>query len=114
MTIEQDFEAFFQAFPKRTGKIAAFKQYQCAVYYQNATHDEIMSGVEAYKKHLVLKETPFEYIAAPQRWLDAGRWADEYEANLPKPDRRMSVQVGETMSQAQARWERQGLKLVVG
>lgn len=114
MTLQEQFDAFWEAYPKRTGKIAAFKQYQCAIYYQNATHDEIMRGVEAYKKHLLIKQTPFEYIAAPKLWLDEGRWADEYEVNLPKVDPRLSVHVGESISQAKARWERQGLKLVAG
>lgn len=86
MTLEQQFDAFWQAFPKRIGRIAAFKQYQCAVYYQNAQHDAIMKGVEAYKKHLIQNDTEFQFIAAPQRWLSDGRWEDEYEANLPKQE----------------------------
>lgn len=86
MSIEQDFEAFWEAFPKRTGRIAAFRQYQCAIYYQKASPDAIMKGVEAYRKHLLITNTDFQYVKPPQKWLDEGCWEDEYEINLPKQE----------------------------
>lgn len=74
-----------------------------------------MAGVEAYRRHLIAKNTDPQYIAAPARWLADGRWDDEYEINLPKQrDNPFSVRVGETASQAKARIERSGLKLVAG
>lgn len=84
MSIEEDFEAFWQAYPKRTGRVAAFRQYQCAVYYQKAAHDSIMKGVEAYRKHVLITNTDFQYVKPPQKWLDEGCWDDEYELNLPR------------------------------
>ena len=104
MSIESDFDAFWAAFPKRQSKHIAMRQYQMAVYYKEATHEAIMKGVEAYKRHLVKKETDFQFIAAPDKWLAAGRWEDEYEANLPKPEfNDETVRVGETYSQMQRR-----------
>lgn len=91
--IEHDFEEFWNAYPKRTGRIAAFKQYQCAVYYSEATHASIMAGLEAYKNHLRAAQTEFQFIVSPQRWLADGRWEDEYELNLPKQEIKSSAEM---------------------
>lgn len=113
MSIEQDFEAFWQAYPKRTGRVMAYRQYLAAVYYGGATSELILKGIEAYKRHLMTQQTEFQFIKSPAAWLSGGHWLDEYEINLPKAEvREDSVRIGETHSQMRRRLERRKLQVV--
>lgn len=100
------FEQFWSSYPRRIAKYAARQSYEKALRH-GANPDEIISGVENYKKHLVKEETPERFIAHASTWLNQGRWEDEYTLNLPQQEAPM-FHVGETMSQAKRRWERQG------
>ena len=68
------FAAFWSAYPRKVGRVAAEKAYAKAV--KLATHDEIMRGVNAYAA--TVRGQDQQYTAHPSTWLNAGRWADEY------------------------------------
>lgn len=74
-----EFQAFWQAYPRRVGKLDAVKAYAKARALASA--DEILAGVEAYKKH---KPEYCDY-AHPATWLNKGRWMDEYDDLAAKP-----------------------------
>jgi hypothetical protein len=67
------FEAFWKAYPRRVAKLAAKRAYEKAI--KNATHQEIMEGVERYVAYT--KNTEQRFIAHPATWLNSGRWEDD-------------------------------------
>lgn len=70
------FDDFYQAYPRKTGKQTALKAYDRAL--KSTTHDEIMQGVLKYKNDIASKKTTPEYIKHPSSWLNAGCWDDDY------------------------------------
>lgn len=68
-----DFEAFWTLYPVHEGKGAAFVAYKKA--RKLATHDEIVSGVERYRK--VLAAAPDRKVKWAQGWLNERRWQDD-------------------------------------
>lgn len=66
-----DFEVFWQAYPRKVGKLAAMKAYAKA--RKIATAAELLTGIERYKR---LKPAYADYCH-PATWLNQGRWMDE-------------------------------------
>lgn len=77
-----EFDIFWQRYPRRIGKIAALKAYQRARTV--ATADEILAGVENYRKHLPEEA---RFICHASTFLSQGRWMDEYDDPAPKAER---------------------------
>lgn len=73
------FVPFWEAYPEKKGKRAAFKAYQRAL--KRATHDEIMAGLERYKR----SKPPDRGWKFAEGWLNADRWTDEYTASDDRP-----------------------------
>lgn len=69
------YEAFWQAYPRKTGKLAAFRKYKMALQY--IPHKELLEAVEVYAKSVEGKDKQF--IPHPATWLHQGRWDDEIE-----------------------------------
>lgn len=67
-----DFEAFWKAYPKKAGKIAAFKSWKDAK--RKASAEDIIAGAERYANDP--NRSP-EYTKNAQGWLNDGRWMDE-------------------------------------
>ena len=65
------FDAFWTAFPKRVGKLAAEKAYSKAL--KLATLPELLAGVERYKQ----SKPAYADWCHPATWLNQGRWMDE-------------------------------------
>ena len=63
-----DFDAFWAAYPKKTGKLAAQREFAAARKHASAA--EIMAGLARYKPDL-------RFTLDPERWLKRGRWMDE-------------------------------------
>lgn len=74
----KDTETFWRAYPVRTCKLYMQRAYREAVE-AGATHGEIMKGLEGYKSHVYREGTENKFIPAPHKWLEAGRWMDEYD-----------------------------------
>lgn len=67
----QEFDAFWQAYPRRIAKAAAIKAFGSAM--KVATFSEIMDGVRRYAQ---TRPDP-QYTPHPATWLNQQRWADE-------------------------------------
>jgi hypothetical protein len=72
MTGQNEFEAFWAAYPRRVAKLAAQKAYAKAL--KLTTHETIMRGVERYKAG----KPDYADWCHPATWLHGGRWDDEY------------------------------------
>ncbi len=76
-----DFDIFYAAYPRRVGKLDAIKAYAKARTV--ATADEILAGVENYKRH----KPEYADWCHPATWLNKGRWMDEYDEPQTAPKR---------------------------
>lgn len=67
-----DFDRFWAVFPRRVAKLAAIRAWAKAL--RLAAADEIIAGVERYKRH----KPDYADWCHPATWLNAGRWMDDY------------------------------------
>lgn len=74
MTHNEDFETFWRSFPRRTGKLAAMREYEKARFMASA--EDILAGVERYKKN----KPDYADWCHPRTFLYQGRWMDEEDA----------------------------------
>ena len=71
------FDAFWAAYPKKTGKEAAKKSFARA----KADIGTMLSALEVQKQSEQWTKNNGQFIPNPTTWLNQGRWEDE----LPKP-----------------------------
>ena len=71
------FDAFWSAYPKKTGKEAAKKSFARA----KADIGTMLSALEVQKQSEQWTKNNGQFIPNPTTWLNQGRWEDE----LPKP-----------------------------
>jgi hypothetical protein len=73
---DEDFKGFWKAYPKREGgnsKANAFKSWKRAL--RKASVEEIMRGVEGYRKHCDLeKKTGTQWVKQAEFWLNGELW----------------------------------------
>jgi hypothetical protein len=69
------FDEFWDAYPKKVGKGQAVKAYKSAL--KKTDHDTIMLGLKEYLNFIKGKDPAF--IAHPSTWLNGERWGDELE-----------------------------------
>lgn len=81
---EEQFKEFWQAYPKKMGKQAAFKAYLNAL--QLTTHQHIINAVQQQTKALMIKRKD-KYTKYPATWLNAGCYDDEVTINLSDKER---------------------------
>lgn len=76
-TLPKGFEAFWAAYPRKEGKLAAAKAFEKAVKVIGAPDaaERLAQAAGAFAKAVAGKEP--QYIAHASRWLNAGRWEDE-------------------------------------
>lgn len=92
---EEEFEAFWAAYPKRPGnpKLAAKKQWMALAKLGTLPSlSLILSAVKAYKANCTASKTAPEYIAHARTWLSQQRWADW----LPQEDARQPAAISVT------------------
>ncbi len=70
-----EFNAFWQHYPRRVGKLAAWKAYQKARTHASA--EAILAGVQRTRF-----ADEVRFIPHPVTWLNQGRWLDE---DMPTP-----------------------------
>lgn len=75
------FADFWQAYPRREGKIAAEKAFEKAVKVASAA--DIMAGVSRAAVYWERTERERQFIPLPATWLNQGRWCDEFEPPGP-------------------------------
>ena len=74
------FEDAWSHYPKKTLKPDAEAAYKAAIK-KGVKHEDIVSGIEAYKK--MLAENTWQNPMDGGRWFKKGRWADDYELKMP-------------------------------
>jgi Protein of unknown function (DUF1376) len=71
-------DLFWQAYPRKTEKLAAMKKLATIRKSGIVTFADLMAGVRRYAAAVVGTEPQF--IKQPPAWLNAGRWSDEAAA----------------------------------
>lgn len=69
---DDDFAAFWKAYPRRVKPLAARKAYDKA--RKLATAEAILAGVMLFNRHLPHEK---RFIPHASTWLNAGQWMDE-------------------------------------
>jgi hypothetical protein len=80
-----EFERFWQAYPRKIGKGAAFRTWKKL----NGTRpdaDELVRIVEQHKRSEQWKRDGGQYIPHPQTWLNQERWNDELSVQVEAED----------------------------
>lgn len=88
-----EFEAFWQAYPRRISKKEAFRAYSRAIH-EGADHEKILAGVAAYKKWRSGSGWRPE-PKHPATWLNQGCWDDEYDVveEAPKVEFKIASEI---------------------
>lgn len=76
---DEDFEAFWQAYPSKVGKLAAKKVYE-KVRRGGIGQDELLDGITQY----VATKPAYADYCHPRTWLSQGRWMDEVTVERPQ------------------------------
>ena len=76
-TRESAFEAFWSAYPKKTGKGEAKKAFAKV----KTPLDTLLKAVENQKRSVQWQKDGGQYIPNPATWLNQGRWEDELLVN---------------------------------
>ena len=83
--IEQRFDEFWAAYPRKTGKGYARK-----IFLKLAPNKELfermMASLEAAKRCEQWVKDHGQFIPNPSTWLNQGRWEDEYKPGEPRKD----------------------------
>lgn len=72
MSVDEEFEEFWRAFPRRVGKLAARAVYG-RVRKSGISQEELLDGVTAY----IATKPAYADWCHPRTWLSQGRWLDE-------------------------------------
>ena len=78
---ENDFDAFYKAYPKKVGKDAA----RSAWNKKNPPLSEVLTALEQQKKMDQWSKNDGQFIPNPATWLNHGRWKDEISNAEIKP-----------------------------
>jgi len=65
-----EFDRFWSEYPKRAGKIAAFKEFQR--FRLGPKIDQVLEMVRIYKA-----KTELKFCLDPERWIKRGHWLDD-------------------------------------
>ncbi|MEQ7217848.1 helix-turn-helix domain-containing protein [Vagococcus fluvialis] len=73
------FEDIWEYYPKgrKQGKDKAYKAYKKAIQ-EGTTDQEIINGIENYKKQIKLQQTELKFIKQGSTWFNGKCWNDEY------------------------------------
>lgn len=71
---DETFETFWQVYPRKIEKAAAFKEWQLAL--ERATAEQIIAAAEAFAQSDVGRGSP-RFILYPERWLKRDKWTDD-------------------------------------
>lgn len=74
--LEEAFDQFWQAYPKKTAKQQAFKAFE-KLKPDKALLTTILSSLERHKQSVQWTKDGGQYIPYPATWLNGRRWEDE-------------------------------------
>lgn len=72
----ENFNELWQIYPRKVGKLAAFKQYTKSIKL-GVTHEELVAGVRKFADHA--RGTEERFIPHFRTYLYQGRWEDELQ-----------------------------------
>ena len=81
-SINDDFSAWWQHYPRKVGKGHAMKAYRAA--RRKTDHATLVAAVDAQAERLMAKGS--EFCPHPATWLNGERWADETTTSPPIDD----------------------------
>ena len=81
-SINDDFDAWWQHYPRKVGKGQAIKAYRAA--RKKTDHATLVAAIDAQADRLMAKGA--EYCPHPATWLNGERWADETTTSPPIDD----------------------------
>lgn len=76
--LNEDFKGFWDAYPKRIGKIAAERAFKKALKVTDV--ETILKSVKLYSAKLKRDNVEDKYQSNPASWLNGERWEDEYSS----------------------------------
>ena len=79
--LSERFDTLWKQYPNKKAKAKAFTAYKKAIK-EGTTDDEILKGIENYKREIELKRTDKQYIAHASTWFNQKRWLDEYDLTI--------------------------------
>jgi len=71
----KEFLQFWEAYPRKVGKLAAFKAFE-KVDPDAELLKKMIETIEQWKKSKQWKKDNCQFIPHPQTWLNQGRWDD--------------------------------------
>lgn len=74
VVVDQDFETWWQKYPRKVAKFAAQKAYRKA--RRMASVQELIDGIDRYVAH----KPAYADFCHAATWLNSGRWLDEHDA----------------------------------
>jgi hypothetical protein len=77
----EEFEQFWQAFPRKIGKKAALQSWVKAK--DKPPVADIIQSIEKAKKSVQWTKENGQFIPHPSTWLNQGRWADQMAVSKP-------------------------------
>ena len=89
MKVDEEFAAFWQAYPNKTGKGAAEKAWQKAKV--NGHLPEILAAIGAQKASEKWRKDGGQFIPNPATWINQRRWEDQVGVQLPDEQRRLAI-----------------------
>lgn len=92
-----DFNRFWQAYPRRVAKAAARREFAKAIL--KAPIESILAGVEAYKRN----KPDYQDWAHARTWLYNERWEDEWEGTEDRTGV-LHIPTGAEQEQQRERW----------
>lgn len=82
-TYTREFEVFWAAYPRHTGKQDAYKAF-VKLKPDEALMQVILAGIERQKQSAQWTKDGGQFIPHPATWLNGCRWEDELPKNVPK------------------------------
>ncbi len=84
----QDFKTFYNLYPKKIGKVGAFKKWEVVI--KKTSPQVIIKALENQIKNKHFDENP-KFIKHPEVWLNKGCWEDEVKNAYSVPERKYSA-----------------------
>ena len=94
--LSERFDSLWKQYPNKKGKPTAFTAYKKAIK-TGTTDDEILKGIENYKKEIDLKRTDKQYIAHGSTWFNQKRWLDEYDLTSNRTEYNENAEIDEEL-----------------
>ena len=94
--LQQRFDNLWEQYPNKKSKPKAFTAYKKAIK-EGTTDDEILKGIENYKREIELKRTDKQYIAHASTWFNQKRWLDEYDLTSNRTEYNENAEIDEEL-----------------